>query len=84
MRDLEPIQYSCKQPEYATLPDCYVRLSKNSGDDSLDLRYCSNGFQSTGVDLPLHMYDLLKDLLNDPRVIEHYESQRNLNKGAYK
>lgn len=67
---------SCKHPTPSTFMDSYLRLGIEWGNTPV-LSVCENGFQSTGVDLPLHMYDLLREIVNDYKVVEYYENLRN-------
>lgn len=65
---------SCKQPHYKGLTDCDVSLRDFHGRPAL--KVSENGWQSTIVELPLHMYDLLRELVNDAKVVEYYEDIR--------
>jgi len=38
--------------------------------------FCQNGYQSTGVQISVEQFDMLKELVNDPRVVEFYEGLR--------
>lgn len=38
--------------------------------------FSDNGWQGTGVNISVDMFDALRELLNDHRVVEHYESLR--------
>ena len=75
MKDQIIASKSCEQPEFKTLDDASTNIQVKWG--RTELYVCANGSHSTGVDLPVHMYDLLHDLLNDHRVVEHYETLRN-------
>lgn len=65
---------SCEQPRYDTLTDCHITLRDFNGRPTL--KVSDNGWQSIMVDLPLHMYDLLRELVNDAKVVEYYEDIR--------
>lgn len=67
---------SCKQPTHATLNDPHISIDLCYSHEPI-LWVCGNGIQSTGIDLPLHMYDLMRELVNDYKVVEHYENLRN-------
>lgn len=70
---------SYQQPVYKTLDDAYVTLgeSRYSDGKELDLRICNNGYQSTVITIDIHMYDALRALLEDHRVVAHVESIRD-------
>ena len=38
--------------------------------------FCQNGHQSTGVSVSVHQFDILRELVTDPSVIEYYENLR--------
>ena len=38
--------------------------------------FCQNGHQSTGVDVSIDQFDMLKELVTNPDVVEYYESLR--------
>ena len=38
--------------------------------------FCQNGYQSTGVQISVEQFDILKELVNDQRVVEFYENLR--------
>ena len=38
--------------------------------------FCQNGYHSTGVQISVEQFDMLKELVNDPRIVEFYESLR--------
>lgn len=38
--------------------------------------FCQNGYQSTGIDLSVEQFDILKELVNNFQVVEYYEKQR--------
>ena len=67
---------TCKQPVHKTLKDAYISLGLGWGGEP-EIEVCENGFQSTGVHMPLHMYELLRELINDSKVVEYYENLRN-------
>lgn len=74
MNDKVIASKSCKQPEFKTLPDASVTIEYKWGRSHID--FCTNSRHSTMVDLPVRMYDLLRDLVNDPKVVEYYETLR--------
>jgi hypothetical protein len=39
--------------------------------------FCQNGHKSTGVSISVEQFDILKELVNDHRIVEHYESMRH-------
>lgn len=39
--------------------------------------FCQNGYQSTGVQISVEQFDMLKELVNDNRIIEFYEGLRS-------
>lgn len=39
-------------------------------------RFCENGYQATGVAVSVDLFDMMKELVNDPAVVEHYEELR--------
>ncbi len=43
------------------------------------LSVSDNGYQVTTTQLDVEMFDALKQLVNDHRVVEHYENLRNQN-----
>ena len=71
---------SHKQPVHKTLDDAYVRLTTNSfclADNEVCLNISNNGYQSTGITIDVAMYDTLKGLLEDYRVVEYMNSLRD-------
>jgi len=38
--------------------------------------FCQNGYQSTGVDISVEQFDMIKELVVDPDVVEFYENLR--------
>jgi len=38
--------------------------------------FSQNGWQGTGVNISVEMFDALRQLVNDPRVVKHYDSLR--------
>lgn len=67
------------QPEFEDLSDAFTSI-KLDCIDRPQLSLSASGYHSTDVDLPLHMYDLLHDLLNNHKVVEYYEELRNKGK----
>ena len=70
---------SHKQPAYETQDDAYARLTTNAlclAKNEVCLSISTNGFQSTGITIDVDMYDTLKALLEDYRVIEYMNSLR--------
>lgn len=47
----------------------------NKGDWS----FCMNGWQSTGVNITVEMFDMMQKLVHDPDVVEFYEKMRDAN-----
>ena len=39
--------------------------------------FCQNGYQSTGVDISFEQFEMMRELVNDPEVVEFYESLRS-------
>lgn len=39
--------------------------------------FCQNGRQSTGVDISVEQFDMLKELVTDADVVEYYEKLRS-------
>ena len=40
--------------------------------------FCKNGRQSTGVQITVEQFDMLKELVNDHKVVEFYERLRGV------
>lgn len=38
--------------------------------------FCQNGFQSSGVSVSVKQFDMLKELVMSPEVVEFYEKER--------
>ena len=38
--------------------------------------FCQNGYHSTGVDITVEQFDMLKELVTHPDVVEFYEKLR--------
>jgi hypothetical protein len=53
-----------------------ITLKKESWRDKPTWMFCHNGFQSTGVDIPIEMFDLIIDIVTDQQVVEMYEEFR--------
>ena len=45
--------------------------------------FCTNGHQSTGVNITVEQYDMLKKMLCDPRVVKFYAELRREGMGLY-
>lgn len=41
-------------------------------------RFCENGYQSIGINVTVEMFDMIKELVNMPEVVEFYEEKRRL------
>ena len=39
-------------------------------------RFCTNGYQFTGVDITIEQFDMLVYLVTNPSVVEYYEKLR--------
>lgn len=39
--------------------------------------FCQNGYQSTGVNISVEQFDMIKKLVQHPEVVEFYEAKRN-------
>ena len=39
--------------------------------------FCHDGFQSTGVGVSVEQFDMLKELVNSPDVVEFYKTLRS-------
>ena len=53
-----------------------LNITPDSYDESTWF-FCTNGWQSTGVKLSLTQFDMVKDLVNKPEVVDYYENIRN-------
>ena len=38
--------------------------------------FCQNGYQSVGVQITVEQFDMLKEMINDHKVVEFYEKLR--------
>ena len=38
--------------------------------------FSQNGYQSTGVDVSVAQFDMLRELVTNPKVVEYYENRR--------
>ena len=48
-------------------------------DDGFDAGvwfFCENGWQSTGVAISVELFDIMRDMVTNPDVVEYYESIR--------
>jgi len=39
--------------------------------------FCPDGYQSTGVDVSVEQFDMIKELVNSPDIVEFYEKLRS-------
>jgi len=39
--------------------------------------FCQNGYQAAGVNVSVEQFDMLKELVTDPEIVEHYEKLRS-------
>lgn len=39
--------------------------------------FCQNGHQRTGVDISVEQFDMVKEIVTNPEVVEFYEKRRN-------
>lgn len=42
--------------------------------------FCKNGYSSTGIDITPEQFDMLRDIVQDPKVIKYYEAQKKRQK----
>ena len=52
-----------------------VKTEKTGRDAGLWL-FSENGWQATGVQIPVELFDLMRDMVTNPDVVEYYESIR--------
>ncbi|MCP5080005.1 MAG: hypothetical protein GY951_18415 [Psychromonas sp.] len=57
-------------------------MKKESGRQSIKVEgnewlFCRNGWQSTGVVITVELFDMLKEMVNTPEIVEYYESVRD-------
>lgn len=43
--------------------------------------FCQNGYQRTGVSISVEQFEMLKQLVNTPDIVEFYESERRKRNG---
>ena len=44
-------------------------------------KFCQNGWQSTCVKISVEQFDMMKEMIFDPQVVEYYESLRKQAQG---
>jgi len=54
-----------------------IDLDTHNESDKQVWDFCQNGNHSTGVSVSLEQFDMLKEMVNDHRIVEFYESLRN-------
>ena len=41
-------------------------------------KFCQNGYQSTGIDISVDQFEMLRALVTNPAVVEYYEELRRV------
>jgi hypothetical protein len=54
-----------------------ARVSEQDRFNQGTWMFCQNGYQSTGVDISVEQFDMLKELVTDASVVEYYEKLRS-------
>ena len=52
-------------------------ITRHGSFDAGSWLFCQNGYQSTGVDVSVEQFDMLKEIISNPEVVAFYEELRN-------